>query len=341
MHLPDGILSLPVVATTSAVAATGFAFGLYHLRGRSQERTSVLMGMMAAFVFAAQMVNFPVFPGVSGHLMGGVLASVVLGPWAGSCVMASVLIVQALLFADGGLTALGANFLNMGLVGAGIGYAIYAELRRVLGGGVRGTLIAAMLAAWISVLISAGTCAAELACSNPGIAWPRLFGWMTLIHAAIGLGEALITGLVLRSILAVRPDLIPGSLDSGKVPLGAGRFAVAGLGVAMAVALFAAPFAYDAPDGLETVTEKVGLAVPGEIEPGSNPDPESSEFAPMPDYQLPIPGVASVRLATAGAGIVGTLVVCLVGAVMAKALGRTSGRKLEASTPGEANANGA
>ena len=126
------------------------------------KRTTVLMGIMAAFVFAAQMVKFPVAPGVAGHLLGGVLAAVMLGPWAGAGVIGAVLIVQCLLFGDGGLTALGANFVNLGLIGSVGGYAIYAPLRRGLGGRT-GVLLGAMAAAWFSVLLSAGALAVELA----------------------------------------------------------------------------------------------------------------------------------------------------------------------------------
>ncbi len=339
MHLPDGVLSLPVAAVTSVIGAAGFATGLYHLRDRSRDRTPVLMGMMAAFVFAAQMLNFPVFPGVSGHLMGGVLSAVVLGPWAGACVIASVLCVQALLFADGGLTALGANFVNMGLLGSVVGYAIFAELRRLLGGGIQGTLVGAMLAAWVAVLISAGACALELAWSNPGIAWLPLLGWMLLIHAAIGVGEALITGLILRSILAARPDLIPGACHAVPSSNQIGRFALAGMGLALALALFAAPFAYDAPDGLETVVEKVGIDYSDASEPGSETQEIQPTKAPMPDYQLPIPGLSSMRMATAAAGVVGTLIVCGVAVLLARATAG-SHRLPRPSVPIEAGSHG-
>src|SRR5690349_18577222 len=129
MHIPDAVLSPGVVALTSVGGALGFGYSLRRLRRSLGDRATVLMGMMSAFIFAAQMVNFPVGPGVSGHLLGGVLASVVLGPWAGAAVIAAVLIVQCFLFGDGGFTALGANFVNMGLIGAVGGYAIYAPIR--------------------------------------------------------------------------------------------------------------------------------------------------------------------------------------------------------------------
>src|SRR3954471_24465754 len=209
MHIPDAVLDGRVAAATAVVAAAGFAVGLRRLESRLGDRTTVLMGTMAAFVFAAQMINFPVGMGVSGHLMGGTLAAILLGPWAGAVVIGAVLIVQCLLFGDGGLTALGANFVNMGLIGAIVGYAIYAPIRRAIGGRA-GVLIGGMIAAWFSVLLASGAFAVELAASTGagGARFFRILTWMALVHAGIGLGEALITGLVLRFVLLTRPDLV-------------------------------------------------------------------------------------------------------------------------------------
>ncbi len=165
MHIPDAVLDPKVAAVTSVLGAAGLLYAVRKLERHLGERTTVLMGTMSAFVFAAQMVNFPVMFGVSGHLLGGVLSAVLLGPWAGAVVVAAVLIVQCFLFNDGGLTALGANFLNMGLIGAVCGYAIYAPIRRAIAG-PKGTLIAAMVAAWFSVLLASGAFAIELAASG-------------------------------------------------------------------------------------------------------------------------------------------------------------------------------
>src|SRR3954468_21339260 len=166
MHIPDAVLDPKVAAATGLVAAAGLLAGLRALERRHGERTTVLMGTMSAFVFAAQMVNFPVGPlPISGHLLGGVLAAVMLGPWAGAVVIGAVLIVQCLLFGDGGLTALGANFVNMGMLGAVGGYAIYAPIRRAVGGRA-GVLIGGMAAAWFSVILAAGAFAVELAASG-------------------------------------------------------------------------------------------------------------------------------------------------------------------------------
>ena len=135
MHIPDAILSPAVAATTGVIGVAGLMVCVRRVQEQLRDRTTVLMGTMASFVFAAQMVNFPLFPlPISGHLLDGVLSAVILGPWAGAVVIAAVLIVQCLLFGDGGLTALGANFMNMGLVGSVCGYAIYAPIRRGAGG---------------------------------------------------------------------------------------------------------------------------------------------------------------------------------------------------------------
>jgi len=312
MHIPDAVLSPGVAAATGVVAAAGLALGLRTLRARASDRTTVLMGMMSAFVFAAQMVNFPVFPGVSGHLLGGVLAAVMLGPWAGAVAIAAVLLVQCFLFGDGGLYALGANFVNMGLIGAVAGYAIYAPIRRAVGGR-GGVILGGMVAAWFSVLLASGAFAVELAASGRAGAggFLRVLGWMALVHAVIGLGEALITGLVLRSVLLARPDLIDDPELRGK-PSAAGRWgqvAGAGLAVALAVAIVVAPLASEFPDGLEYLGERLGFLNGG-------PAPFR---APIDGYELPIPGVRHVAAATAAAGAVGTLVVFAVGLGLARA----------------------
>lgn len=305
------MLSPSVVVATGVVAAAGFVAGVRGLERRLRDRTTILTGTMAAFIFAAQMVKFPVGPGVAGHLMGGALAAVLLGPWAGAVVIGAVLIVQCFLFGDGGLTALGANFINMGLIGAVGGYAIYAPLRRAIGGR-RGVLLGAMAAAWFTVLLGAGAFALELAASGFG-KFPMVLGWMTLVHAAVGVGEALITGLVLRFLLLTRPDLIhdPEPASPSRA-IRWGQVAAAGLVVALAVAVFLGPLAllWDRPDGLEYVMAKLSLG-----EGSASPLP-----SPIPDYQMP--GLQHVQAATAAAGLVGTLVVFGLGLALARAFAR-------------------
>jgi cobalt/nickel transport system permease protein len=277
------------------------------------------MGMMSAFVFAAQMVNFPVGPGVSGHLLGGVLASVMLGPWAGAVVIAAVLIVQCFLFGDGGVTALGANFLNMGLIGAVVGHAIYTPIRRLLEG-QRGILVGSMIAAWFTVLLAAGACAAELSASGRPGDFFRILTWMALVHAVIGLAEAAITGLVVRFVLLTRPELINPEPDAELVAEGSGNHhrqwlptALAGLGVALAVAVFLSPWASELPDGLEFVGAKTGIL---------NDGSQSAWIpAPLADYQIPLPGLRDLKAATAIVGVVGTLAVFGLSWGLARVLG--------------------
>jgi cobalt/nickel transport system permease protein len=316
MHIPYAVLGPGVAAVTGVVGAGGLGYSLKVVEGRFRERTTSLMGIMAAFIFAAQMVKFPVGLGVAGHLLGGVLAAVMLGPWAGAVVIGAVLIVQCFLFADGGLEALGANFLNMGLIGSVLGYAIYDPIRRRIGG-PRGVLIGAMIAAWFTVLLAAGACAVELSASGRREDFFRILTWLALVHAVIGIGEAFITGLVLRFILLTRPDLIDIHdihRDDAEETVFAGArrdravnllaTSLAGLGIALAVAVFLSPFASEFPDGLEYVGQKLGILVG---EPPAAPIP-----APMPDYLLPLPGLRHVKAATAAAGLVGTLVVFAV-----------------------------
>jgi cobalt/nickel transport system permease protein len=313
MHIPDAVLSPTVAAATGALGAVGLGAGLRSIEKHLGERTTVLMGIMSAFVFAAQMVNFPVGPlPISGHLLGGVLSAVMLGPWAGAVVIATVLIVQCFLFGDGGLTALGANFVNMGLIGAVGGYAIYAPIRRAIGGRA-GVLIGAMVAAWFSVLLASGAFALELAFSSSWAGFFRTLSWMALVHSAIGLGEALVTGLVLRFILLTRPDLIyePELEGKEKKPVGV-QDLLAALAIALAVGVFLAPLASEHPDGLEYVGGKLGFLR----------EAPALVRAPIADYQLGIFGADRVKLATAAAGLVGTLVVFAVGLTLARIFSR-------------------
>jgi cobalt/nickel transport system permease protein len=309
MHIPDVLLGGGAAIATGAVGAVGLGYALRRVDERHGARTTSLMGMTAAFVFAAQMVNFPVGPGVTGHLMGGLLSAVLLGPWAGAVVIAAVLIVQCFLFQDGGVTALGANFVNMGLIGAVGGYAIYEPIRRALGGR-RGILIGSMIAAWFSVLLAAGAFSIELAAGGRREDFFRILTWMALVHAAIGVGEALITGLVVRLVLLTRPELIEGPTDreiegDTRPAPGWASTVAAGLGIALGVAVFVSPFAAGDPDGLEYVGEKFQFL----------PDEETPPVlaSPMPEYEAPVPSVLGrldeAKAATAAAGLIGTLVV--------------------------------
>lgn len=207
MHIPDGFLNVAIAAGTYAVSAGGVAYSLRRLAGKLGEKHVPMVGVMAAFIFAAQMLNFPVAGGTSGHLVGGALAAILLGPWTGLLIMTCVLLVQAIVFQDGGITALGANVLNMGIIAAFLGYYFNLITLRLFKGRVFAEAIGGFVAGWVSVFAAAVTCAVELALSGTSplsIALPAMAG----VHALIGIGEGAITALVLSFVKATRPDLL-------------------------------------------------------------------------------------------------------------------------------------
>jgi cobalt/nickel transport system permease protein len=206
MHIPDGFLDTKTWITLGVVSAGTVGLALRKVSKKVGEKQIPLMGVLAAFIFAAQMLNFPVAGGTSGHFMGGVLAAILLGPLAGVLIMAIVLIIQCLIFQDGGLTALGANIFNMGIIGALVGYYLYLGLSRIVAG-TRGMFISAFIASWLSIVLAAGVCATELAISGTvplRVALPAMAG----VHGLIGIGEGLITVAVLSLVFKVRPDLL-------------------------------------------------------------------------------------------------------------------------------------
>ena len=208
MHIPDGFLSLPVSLVTWVIAIALIAICLSRVKADYQERAVPLMGVCAAFIFAAQMINFPIPGGTSGHLLGGTLAGVLLGPWAGSLVMAVVFIVQATFFQDGGITVLGANITNMGLVGTFGGYYVYRTIRLTLGrDSWKGISSGTVVASWTSVVIASILTAIQLSLSGTislGIALTAMAFW----HVIIGIGESLITLVTVSFIWRNRPDLL-------------------------------------------------------------------------------------------------------------------------------------
>jgi cobalt/nickel transport system permease protein len=207
MHIPDGFVNIPVAAVTYAASGGSLAYAVRRTNEELGEKQVPLMGVIGAFIFAAQMLNFPVAGGTSGHLIGGALAAILLGPWAGMLIMASVLIVQALIFQDGGLVALGANVFNMGVVACLVGHYVFTWLKRLLGEGTQGAVISGFVAAWASVVMAAIVCALELAISGTS-ALAVVLPAMTLVHILIGVGEGLITVAVLAFLAATRRDLL-------------------------------------------------------------------------------------------------------------------------------------
>ncbi len=326
MHIADGILSTDVCVAAGAAAGGALALSWRNLAATARLRTVPLTGMMASLVFSAQMVNFPLFGlPASGHILGGLLAAVMLGPWAGCLALALVLFVQMALFSDGGWLAYGANVLNMGVVGSLGGYVVYASIRRFVGG-PRGVLVGSVIAAWVSVLAGASLFCIEFAASHlaDGFNMPRVFLLMAAYHSLIGVGEALITGMIVSCVLTQRPELIYAPDDSSASWLGAGRFAGAGLVLALAVAAFLAPFASDAADGLETVAQAAQFDQLAQESSGLNP------FG----YSVPLPwsgdragfwSKASISLA----GVLGTLVVFVMAHLFARLFAKPRGAAAE------------
>jgi cobalt/nickel transport system permease protein len=300
MHIPDGFVSVPVAGATGIISLAGLLIA----SGRSQAafgiRRAPILGLTTAFIFAAQMINFPVAGGTSGHLLGGTLAAIVLGsPWAGMLCIATVLIIQAVLFADGGITALGANILNMAIIGVWVGWMLTQTLQRLLGGSKGRLPLAAGIAAAVSVVIAAIACAIELALSGTapiGIVLPAMTG----IHILIGVGEGLITGGVLTYLAQARPDLLPGEQEQLRgwlVPV------ISIVLVAGVLSLAASAW----PDGLERVAENLGFIELAEQVRIAVP-------TPLADYE--IEGLGAIG--TSIAGLVGSAVCFAVAFGIAK-----------------------
>ena len=284
-HIPDGFLSAPLAATTLVAAGALTGYAAKRAQARLDDRAAPTLGLATAAVFAAQAVNFPVAGGTSGHLLGGVVVAVVFGPWAGYLVMTAVIIAQALLFADGGLTALGANVLNMAGAGALVGYGIYRALVTLAGDGTRRRGLAAAVAAYFSTVLTGAAAGLELGLS--GVAPTALsLGAMASVHAIIGVPEGVITGLAVWALARKRPDLLfqPQAVSPGRLT---GAAVLAGLGVVAILAGLLSILASAAPDGLERVAIDLGFAEAA----------SSWEGAPFSDYQAWLPGTAGTLVA--------------------------------------------
>lgn len=309
MHIPDGFLSTTVSIVLWIVSLLVIAYALKRVGSELGERQVPFMGVLAAAIFAGQMLNFTVVGGTSGHLLGAALATILLGPWAAIIVMTSVVAIQALIFQDGGLLVLGANLFNMAIVGVAVAYMVYRTIYRLSSGKQWGIFIGGFLAAWASIELAALACALQLAASGTSpanIAVPAMGG----IHALIGIGEGLITVGALAFLYATRRDLLTagaGSATQGKVVWGVG------LAIALLLAVLS-PLASAYPDGLEWVAEEHGF-----IETARAP-----LYEIIPDYVFP--GVSNEALATILAGIIGTLIVFGV----ALAIGYTRRKRQEA-----------
>ncbi len=303
LHIPDGFLNLVIALIFWGLAASMIAAALSKTNKSLGEKQVPLMGVMAAFIFAAQMLNFPVAGGTSGHFLGGALAAIVLGPWAGILVMTAVIAVQGLLFQDGGLLVMGANIFNMGILTAVIGFGLY---RTVSGRGKATRLAVAGFAAWLSTVASALLASLQLWLSGTSrleIVVPAMLG----VHLLIGAGEAIVTVLALAFIEQTRPDL----LNAEKTASSGGRgWIYTGIAVSL-LAVFLSPLASASPDGLERVAGDMGFLHLG----------QSAPYKILPDYTIPILG--GTALSTIIAGAVGALVVLGLVVLVGRSLRKT------------------
>lgn len=221
MHIPDGFINLPTSAGFGAAAAAGIWYQLRRAADFGDDRRVPLAGLTAAFVFAAQMVNFPVAAGTSGHLIGAVLSVVLVGPWVGSVVMTVVLIVQGIFFADGGLSAIGLNVFNMAIVATLAGYGLFRGFRAVLPRRAAAVSVAAGIAAGLSVMLAALGFSAQYAIGGEGNADPAtVAAAMIGVHTLIAIGEGVITALIVGAVLRTRRDLVHGAAALRHAPHG-------------------------------------------------------------------------------------------------------------------------
>lgn len=308
LHIPDGFLSTPIALIGWVLAVIIIAMALRQTRNQLGERQVPILGVMAAFIFAAQAINFPVAGGTSGHLLGGALAAIVLGPWAAVLVMTAVIGLQALIFQDGGLLALGWNIINMGVLTAFLGVFVYRLVEKLMGRSQTSLIVGGALAAWISVEAGAITTALQLALSGTspiGIAMPAMVG----VHALIGLGEAIITAGALLVIERTRPDL----LAMGERAPGTRSAAWVASGLVVAVCVAALSFlASPAPDGLERVATDNGFigAALGPV------------YNILPDYTVPF--ISNELLSGIVAVIFGTLLVFAIATLIGRTVRRST-----------------
>ncbi|MFJ9028954.1 energy-coupling factor ABC transporter permease [Streptomyces sp. NPDC102274] len=326
MHVPDGFIDLPVSAASGAVAAGAVAVSLRGARRELDERTAPLAGLVAAFIFAVQMLNFPVAAGTSGHLLGGALAAILVGPYTGVLCISVVLLMQGILFADGGLTALGVNITDMAVVTTVVAYAFFRALVKVLPRTRRSVTVSSFVAALVSVP------AAALAFTffywiggTTDIPIGKVLTGMVGVHVLIGIGEAAITALTVGAVIAVRPDLVYGARGlsaplklrvggelvdaapaSGPVPVAARstrKVWATGLVTALVLAGFVSFYASASPDGLEKVAADQGI--------DRKTEPHHTADSPLADYG--VKDVGDARISGGLAGVIGVGATVAVG----------------------------
>ncbi|MFF8379773.1 energy-coupling factor ABC transporter permease [Streptomyces sp. NPDC015661] len=324
MHVPDGFINAPVSAAAGVVAAGAVAVGLRGARKELDERTAPLAGLVAAFIFAVQMLNFPVAAGTSGHLLGGALAAILVGPWTGVLCIAVVLLMQGILFADGGLTALGVNITVMGVVTVVVAYALFRGLVLVLPRTRRSVTVASFAAALVSVPAAAAAFTLIYAIGGTtDVPVSKVLTAMVGVHVLIGVGEAVITMLTVGAVVAVRPDLVYGArgltaplklrvdgelVDATPAPVATGsprKLWIGGVVTALVLAGFVSFYASASPDGLEKVAADQGI--------DKNVGQHAAADSPLADYG--VKGVEAPRLSGGLAGVIG------VGATLAAGTG--------------------
>ena len=310
LHIPDGFLSAPVAILAWIVTIAFMVVAVRRASREFDERLAPLMGVLAAFIFAAQAFNFPVAGGTSGHFLGGALAAILLGPWPALLVMAAVIGLQGLIFQDGGLLAMGANIFVMGIVTVWTGYFVYQALQRF------NRYVAGFAAGWLSVVLAAVVTAFMLALSGTsslGVVLAAMAG----VHMLIGVGEGLITVGALALVRAALPGMFGEQVTGRKSD--ATTILAGGVMLALVVGIVAVFFASPSPDGLERVAEDTGFLGAAQAAP----------FEIIPDYVAP--GIPNETLAAVIAVVLGTLLLFAVGYGIARGLRRRSQRLADAS----------
>jgi len=295
MHIPDGFIGIPLSIVLWIISVVVITIALRKTNKQLGDREIPLMGVLAAAIFAGQMLNFSITGGTSGHLLGAALAVILVGPWAAVIVMTCVVSMQAIIFQDGGLIALGANLFNMAIVGVFVSYAIFTIVKKEVKAERSRWMISSGLAAWFSILVTSLACALELVISGTSpanLAVPAMAG----IHALIGIGEALITIGAVSYILASRRELLINEQSTQKTSKGI----LIGGGLITLILATLSPLASNHPDGLEWVAERLGFLSTA----------HESAFNLIPDYVLP--GIPNDILATILAGVIGAVVVFFI-----------------------------
>ncbi|MFC8221688.1 energy-coupling factor ABC transporter permease [Streptomyces sp. NPDC057362] len=331
MHVPDGFINAPTSAVTGVVAAGAIAVSLRGARRELDERTAPLAGLVAAFIFAVQMLNFPVAAGTSGHLLGGALAAILVGPFTGVLCVSVVLLMQGILFADGGLTALGVNITDMAIVTTVVAYALFRGLVKVLPRTRRSVTVASFVAALVSVP------AAALAFTvlywiggTTDVAIGKVATAMVGVHVLIGIGEAVITALTVGAVIAVRPDLVYGARGlqqrlklrvngelvdapgaSGPAPAPAAarshrKVWITGLVASLVLAGFVSFYASADPDGLEKVAADKGI--------DEKTEEHAAADSPLADYG--VKDISDARISGGLAGVIGVGVTVVAGSAV-------------------------